>query len=125
MSGYHRRNPEAPIVHDAFKGGKVTELLPPSEPITWQITAVGGGWDGVKRSDGPLVCKMVSNDPKDLQLIAAAPQLAQALRVLYEETADYIQTNNLGPVHHNCSMQLARAALLEAGVIKPKTQPKP
>jgi hypothetical protein len=34
-----------------------------------------------------------------------------ALRRLYDETADYIIVNNLGPVHHNKSMQLAREAL--------------
>ena len=38
-------------------------------------------------------------------------RLAGALRVLYEETADYIRINNLGDVHHNRSMQMARAAL--------------
>lgn len=37
-----------------------------------------------------------------------------ALRALYEDTADYIRVNNLGDVHHNFSMQLARAALKEA-----------
>lgn len=34
-----------------------------------------------------------------------------ALRVLYEETADYIRINNLGDVHHNRSMQYARDVL--------------
>lgn len=47
-------------------------------------------------------------------LIAAAPDLFEALKTLYEETADYIERNNLGDVHHNLSMQLARAALNKA-----------
>jgi hypothetical protein len=38
-------------------------------------------------------------------------ELERALRLLYEETADYIRTNNLGDVHHNKSMQAARDAL--------------
>lgn len=37
--------------------------------------------------------------------------LTVALRRLYEETADYIRINNLGDVHHNVSMQMARDAL--------------
>jgi len=40
-----------------------------------------------------------------------AQQLRTALRVLYNETANYIEINKLGPVHHNLSMRLARAAL--------------
>lgn len=47
-------------------------------------------------------------------LIAAAPDLLQALRLLYDETADYIRINHLGDVHHNRSMILAREALAKA-----------
>jgi len=35
----------------------------------------------------------------------------EALKLLYDETADYITINKLGPVHHNRSMQMARDAL--------------
>lgn len=42
-------------------------------------------------------------------------RLAQALKILYEETADYIRINNLGDVHHNQSMKGAREALHESG----------
>lgn len=38
-------------------------------------------------------------------------RLRDALKTLYEETADYIRINNLGDVHHNKSMQMARDAL--------------
>ncbi len=34
-----------------------------------------------------------------------------ALRRLYDDTADYIIVNNLGDVHHNKAMQMAREAL--------------
>ena len=40
--------------------------------------------------------------------------LMEALELLYNETADYIRINNLGDVHHNVSMQKARAALQAA-----------
>ncbi len=38
-------------------------------------------------------------------------ELVEALDFLYLEIADYIRLNNLGDVHHNRSMQMARAAL--------------
>jgi hypothetical protein len=37
--------------------------------------------------------------------------LVDALRGLYEHTAEYIRINNLGDVHHNAVMKQARAAL--------------
>ena len=44
-------------------------------------------------------------------------RLREALQLLYDETADYIVVNNLGDIHHNRSMQLARKALnLTSGV---------
>jgi len=45
------------------------------------------------------------------ELRAENVRLAEALKMLYEETVDYIQLNHLGDPHHNRSMQLARAAL--------------
>ena len=38
-----------------------------------------------------------------------------ALRLLYNETAEYISINNLGNVHHNAAMQKARDALRGEG----------
>jgi hypothetical protein len=38
-------------------------------------------------------------------------QLFDALTILYQETAEYIYINNLGDIHHNRSMQVARDAL--------------
>ena len=38
-------------------------------------------------------------------------ELHTALKLLYDETADYIRINHLGDVHHNRSMQAARDAL--------------
>ena len=39
--------------------------------------------------------------------------LRNALKILYEETADYIRINHLGDVHHNQSMKLAKESLGE------------
>ena len=49
----------------------------------------------------------------DARLIAAAPDMLAALKMLYDETADYIRLNNLGGMDNQC-MQLARAALARA-----------
>lgn len=43
--------------------------------------------------------------------LALAATMREAAKALYEETADYIRINNLGPVHHNRSMQMMRDAL--------------
>jgi hypothetical protein len=38
-------------------------------------------------------------------------ELTLALKLLYDETADYITVNHRGYVHHNQSMKLAKQAL--------------
>jgi len=48
------------------------------------------------------------------RLITAAPDLLEALKVLYDETKSYIEVNHLGDPHHNQSMKLARAAIAKA-----------
>lgn len=54
-------------------------------------------------------------------------ELRAALQCIYDETADYIRRNHLGDVHHNLSMQIARAALRQddATNITTNTQPQP
>ena len=49
--------------------------------------------------------------------------LRTALTMLYEETADYIRLNDLGAVHHNRSMRMARAALAPAQAEAPFNLP--
>ncbi len=46
--------------------------------------------------------------PSDLLKLLAVVEAAQEL---YRNTADYITRNNLGDVHHNRDMQMARDAL--------------
>lgn len=41
-------------------------------------------------------------------------RLRAALQAIYDETADYIRINNLGDVHHNTSMKMARDALAKS-----------
>ena len=49
-------------------------------------------------------------------LLAQREELRKALQALYGDTASYITVNNLGDVHHNESMKLARAALAKGDV---------
>ncbi len=49
----------------------------------------------------------------DARLIAAAPDLLEALQMIYSETADYIRLNNLGGMDNQC-MQLSCAAIAKA-----------
>jgi hypothetical protein len=48
-----------------------------------------------------------------LKLAKREARMREALELLYLETADYIKINNLGDVHHNRSMQLAKSALAQ------------
>lgn len=47
-------------------------------------------------------------------LIAAAPELLEALTLLYEETAAYAAINNLHGVFNNLNMKRARDAISKA-----------
>ena len=53
------------------------------------------------------------NAEANARLVAAAPCLLEALRMLYDETADYIHLNKLGGMDNQC-MKLARAAIAKA-----------
>lgn len=48
------------------------------------------------------------------RLIAAAPDLYEALRLLRDETADYMRINNLGRPEDKHNIRLADAALAKA-----------
>ena len=66
-----------------------------------QVMKVQREYDGFAREAGIIFKEHEAREKR----------LEEALRMLYEETADYIRINHLGDVHHNRSMQLARAAL--------------
>jgi len=50
----------------------------------------------------------------EAQSAAEIERLRAALQAIYDETADYIRINNLGDVHHNTSMKMARDALAKS-----------
>jgi hypothetical protein len=57
-------------------------------PGPWQWVAITDGWDGVTQENGPMICKLVLNEPENARLIAAAPELLEALRLAYRELND-------------------------------------
>lgn len=78
----------------------------------WGVDASGPGENSDDPRDRYDVFDSIEDDDEEVhRLIAAAPHLLAALKLLYEETADYIRINNLGDVHHNKAMQRARDAI--------------
>jgi len=48
-------------------------------PGPWAPSAAPGGWDAVREPGGQLVCSLNLNNPANMLLIAAAPDLYEAL----------------------------------------------
>lgn len=96
--------------------------IEPKERREHPLFVMDSNGDRIARCDG-LNMADFGPDPQhakaNARLIAAAPDLLAALKLLYAETADYIRVNNLGDVHHNQSMQLASAAIVKAETGKP------
>jgi hypothetical protein len=93
-------------------------------PGPWKVIYDNG--DYYVRGDGATIADCTSwsantgqpNPPREVdanaRLIAAAPEMLEALKALHDETADYITRNHLGDAHHNRAMQLADAAIRKA-----------
>jgi hypothetical protein len=86
-------------------------------PGPWASSDVGV----VQAETGELICAAVyedgeaySNARANMRLVATAPELLVALKMLHDETAEYTRLNNLGDPHHNRSMQMARDAIWKA-----------
>jgi hypothetical protein len=56
-------------------------------PGPWEPTATPGGWDGVREPGGQLICSLNLNNPANMLLISAAPELYEALSKLAHEVA--------------------------------------
>lgn len=56
-------------------------------PGPWRWAAVEGGWDGVE-SDRGLICKLALNEPENARLIAAAPEMLEALQLVLDFHAE-------------------------------------
>lgn len=85
-------------------------------PGPWRHVAVAGGWDGVAAGDYHvcLICTLSLNEPANARLIAAAPELLEALIALRDETIDYMTINNLGDPNGQHNIQRANAAITKA-----------
>lgn len=81
-------------VHGALQGKH-------GQVIAWSAGERGSAWLASDEDE------QRGND----RIVAASLACYQALRTLYDETADYIKVNHLGDVHHNQSMKAARDAL--------------
>ncbi len=100
-------------------------------------TGTKGPWQvfGVRRRLGEEDCQQVGPDGyaiaflpigrdlagclADARLIAAAPDLLEALTVLVEEKADYMRRNNLGDPEREPATKKARAAIAKATGAQP------
>jgi len=94
-------------------------------PGPWSVGNTDPLLFGVKRGNGmapigfvygpsfPERSALGSEALANARLIAAAPDLLEALQMIYSETADYIRLNNLGGMDNQC-MKLSRAAIAKA-----------
>ena len=56
-------------------------------PGPWRKSAYDGGWDCVRDSGGQIIAKLGLNNPTNAHLIAAAPDMLEALkRLLRDDT---------------------------------------
>lgn len=55
----------------------------------WVPTATPGGWDGVREPGGQLICSLNLNNPANMTLIAASPELYEALNAIAWQWANH------------------------------------
>jgi len=91
---------------------KIGDSFSSTDYIVEQVSEDEQGWLVMRWEPGPY--RSGELEQANGQLIATAPELLDSLRILYEETADYIRLNHLGDVHHNRSMQYARDTIAKA-----------
>jgi len=86
-------------------------------PGPWVVTSTPGGWDGVKEKDfGAQICSLNLNNPNNAFLIAAAPDLYEALSDLLAALDAYVGWRNTAAhePRETAAENKARAALAKA-----------
>lgn len=90
-------------IHESYY--QVGELC--GQPIYAQVGATGANVIGA-------AFRGMASRAKETDLARASEKAdVDALKVLYEENADYIRLNNLGNAHHNASMREAARIVAE------------
>jgi hypothetical protein len=80
-------------------------------PGPWWFSAAEEGYYVAGVGDKELT-NLIQKE--DARLIAAAPELLEALKMSYAETMEYIKTNHLSGAENNSWLVLARAAIAKA-----------
>jgi len=105
------------------------ELLKQITPLPWRVSAVEGGWDGVRDKHNQIVCKLGINKPQNAEYIPLAanmlPEAVEALRQIGSlnrvtgetESPKYVQAGMYHEMRNTARDFLAR---LEAA-----TEPEP
>jgi hypothetical protein len=107
---YHLSNEEACLRIAAHVASAVAEDRKQSR-LEYETLMTNCRLAGLKAYDLSAQLTAERTRREDAERRVAA--LREALKILYDETADYIRINHLGEVHHNKSMQMARTALTE------------
>ncbi len=64
-------------------------------PGPWKALSIKGGWDGVEDDAGNEICSLSLNNPANAVLIAASPDLLEALENAVSTLKVYAKTNGL------------------------------
>ena len=51
-------------------------------PGPWHRSAYDGGWDCVRDSEGQIIAKLGLNSPENADVLAAAPEMLEALKAI-------------------------------------------
>lgn len=82
-----------------------------NDPSDWLVESIGGRWVATFPK---LVPEAVVQQKADARLLAAAPELLEALVLMEKEKSDYMVKNNLGDPSKEYTNKIARAAIAKA-----------
>ena len=63
-----------------MEGNERGKIMMKYTPGPWTCSSAPGGWDAVREPGGQLICSLNLNNPENMRLIAAAPELLEALQ---------------------------------------------